>query len=103
MKWMNDHFFDMDHLAAFLAGFAFLAAFGFLATFLAIFLVLAGAALLRVSAMVLVFLDLACFLNPASLEAMVWAMVEVLAAFSFLVNFLPSLTVAAIVLVFLTI
>lgn len=71
MKWVNDHFFDMDHLADFLAGFDFLAVFDFLATFLATFLVLGGAALLRVSAMVLVFLDLACFLNPASLEAIV--------------------------------
>jgi hypothetical protein len=45
---MNDHFFDIDHLAAFFAGFAFLAAFGYLAAFLATFLVFAGAALLRV-------------------------------------------------------
>jgi hypothetical protein len=71
MKWVNDHFFDMDHLAAFLAGFDCLAPFGFLVAFLATFLVLGGAALLRVSAMVLVFLDLACFLNPASLVAIV--------------------------------
>ena len=59
--------FDADHLDDFLAGFDLTAFFVFLATFLVFW----GAALFRVSAIVLVFLDFFCFLNPASLAAIV--------------------------------
>jgi hypothetical protein len=62
-----------------------------------------ASAAFKVSAIVFVLVAFFCFLNPESLEAIVCYMVDVLAALGFWVNFLPSLRVAAIDLVFLTI